>query len=198
MAGMSHPPPGRYTFEQALQQSLGAASGGHLWARGQAHRPRWGCRLSDPEDLLQTFTDELAPLPLLTLGFVVMGIASPGALLPSVPAGLSYAAVLLMSLVSGLVPVILFGAAARHAPTPSQVGTTMGMAMQGNNLGLLLGPAAAGAIVQRWDWPWVAAWVCLLGLVALWLIHALRTTRPAAPTRASRRERVGQPTGGNT
>jgi MFS transporter, DHA1 family, inner membrane transport protein len=124
----------------------------------------------------------LAPLPLLVAGFVVMGIASPAVLLPSVPAALSYAAALLMSLASGLVPVILFAAAARHAPSPSQVGATMGMAMQGNNLGLLIGPAAAGAIVQRWAWPSVAAGVCLLGVIALILIHALRRVRPAATT----------------
>src|SRR5690606_23629029 len=114
----------------------------------------------------------LAPLPLLVVAFVVMGIASPGILLPTVPAGISYAAALLMSLVSGLVPVILFAAAARHAPSQSQVGTTMGMAMQGNNLGLLIGPAAAGALVQLWDWSSVAGWVCLLALVALVLARA--------------------------
>ncbi len=116
-------------------------------------------------------------LPLLVFGFVVMGGASPAVLLPSLPAGLSYAAALLVSLVSGLVPVILFAAAARHAPAPSQVGVTMGMAMQGNNLGLLAGPAAAGAIVARWDWPSVAAWVGLLGLIALVLVRLLRSSR---------------------
>jgi MFS family permease len=50
----------------------------------------------------------------------------------------------------------------------------MGMAMQGNNLGLLIGPAVAGAIADAWGWPWVAAWVALLMLVALTLIDVLR------------------------
>lgn len=116
----------------------------------------------------------VAPMPLMAVGFVIMGAATPGVLIAATGGAFSYALTLAVSLASGLVPVILFAAAARHSPSPTHVGATMGMAMQGNNLGLLIGPAVAGAIADAWGWSWVAAWVALLTVVALALIAVLR------------------------
>ena len=152
--GMAPQPVGWLSAVAVVMSALGTLACGFLLGRG------------------------IAPQRLLIWGFLVMGGASPAVLLPSLPGGLAYMAALLVALASGLVPVILFAAAARHAPSAAQVGTTVGMAMQGNNLGLLLGPAVAGAIVARWDWGWVAGWVCLLGVVALVLVLALQSVRP--------------------
>ncbi|WP_134862528.1 MFS transporter, partial [Bordetella pertussis] len=72
--------------------------------------------------------------------------------------------------------------APQHAPQPELAGATMGIIMQGNNTGLLVGPAVAGAIAGAWGWTWVAAWVGLLALAALGLIALLaRTPREQTP-----------------
>ena len=111
---------------------------------------------------------------LLALGLAAMGIASVGVVAPIAPGAVAYLMCLVMSLASGLVPVVLFAAAPRQAPSPDQLGATLGMAMQGNNLGLLIGPAAAGAIAGAWGWSSVACWTGLLALVALMLVRAVR------------------------
>ena len=115
-----------------------------------------------------------APMRLLAWGFLIIGTAAPGILLSVVPATIMHALCLAVSFVTGLVPVILFAAAPHQAPSPAQVGVTMGMAMQGNNLGLLTGPAVAGMIAAAWGWPWVAAWVGMLAVVAMTLVHVLQ------------------------
>lgn len=120
----------------------------------------------------------LSPMRLMMLGFVVMGAAVPGIVILDVSATTAYLFTLAMSLLSGLVPVVLFAAAARHAPSPSQAGTTMGMAMQGNNVGLLIGPAVAGAIAGAAGWAWIAAWIGLLALLALVLGRMLARLSP--------------------
>jgi predicted MFS family arabinose efflux permease len=123
----------------------------------------------------------IAPMRLLAWSFFVVGASAPGILVSQVPAMVTYASCLAVSLVTGLIPVILFAAAPRHAPSPGQVGVTMGLAMQGNNLGLLAGPAVAGAIAATWGWAWIAAWVGLLAAVALLLVRALRRATPEDP-----------------
>jgi MFS family permease len=54
--------------------------------------------------------------------------------------------------------------------------------MQGNNVGLLAGPAVAGTIAATWGWPWVAAWVGALAVTALALVHALRRLSRPEPS----------------
>jgi MFS family permease len=130
-------------------------------------------------------------------GFLIMGASTPGVVIAAAGGAVSYALSLAVSLASGLVPVVLFAAAARHAPSPAHVGATMGMAMQGNNLGLLIGPAAAGAIADAWGWLWVAVWVGLLACLALALIAVLRRMPleqgPAVKQRHRRQAPSAQP-----
>ena len=106
---------------------------------------------------------------------------SPGILMSVLPGSVTYGLALAVSLATGLIPVVLFADAPNHAPSSGQVGITMGMAMQGNNIGLLVGPAVAGAIAAQWGWPWVAAWVGVLAVIALFLVSALRRLSMAHP-----------------
>jgi MFS family permease len=46
----------------------------------------------------------------------------------------------------------------------------MGLIMQGNNIGLLIGPGAAGVAVAAFDWPAVSILIGAFALVALCLI----------------------------
>jgi len=111
---------------------------------------------------------------LLALSFIAIGAATAGLVAPGVPGIAAYALCLALAFVCGLIPVVLMDAVPRHAPSPELVGATMGLAMQGNNLGLVIGPAAAGAIAGAWGWPSVAVWVAVLALAALALVRALR------------------------
>ena len=116
---------------------------------------------------------------LLGIGFLGIALGAAGALASGMPGGALYGCCVALSFVSGFIPVVLLDAAPRRAPSPGQVATTVGLLMQGNNLGLLAGPAMAGWIAGLWGWPWVAAWVALLVLPALALNRWLY--QPAGP-----------------
>lgn len=82
---------------------------------------------------------------------------------------LAYGLAVLLSFASGFIPVVVFHEAPALTADPRLVGVTVGMAMQGNNVGLLVGPAAAGALASRFGWPAVALWTAMVCLLAVWL-----------------------------
>lgn len=110
---------------------------------------------------------------LLWLGFATMAVAAFGILGAGLPGAAAYALCLLFSAVSGLIPVTLLDAAPRLAPRPDLAGAALGFVMQGSNLGLLLGPALAGALAAASGWsavpPLVLGVALLAGLLALLL-----------------------------
>jgi MFS family permease len=65
---------------------------------------------------------------------------------------MAYALCIVFSIAGGVIPVVIFNAAPSSAPRPELVGLTVGFAMQGNNVGLALGPAATGAMVSAFGW----------------------------------------------
>jgi DHA1 family inner membrane transport protein len=71
------------------------------------------------------------------------------------------------SAVIGVVPGALFTALPVHSPRPELVGASTGLLMQGSNLGGLIGPPIAGALVASAGWSAVA-WLtsASLGVVA--------------------------------
>lgn len=71
------------------------------------------------------------------------------------------------SAVIGVVPGALFAGLAVHSPRPELVGASTGLLLQGSNLGGLVGPPIAGAMVAAGGWP-AAAWLtsAALGVVA--------------------------------
>ncbi len=127
----------------------------------------------------------LRPRRLLATAFVIQAVCAVFIFAPAMPPGLAYATCLVFSFTGGLIPVVIFDAAPRAAPDAGLVGATLGMAMQGNNLGLLLGPALAGAMASAWGWPSVAALIGLLTLLALPLVAALPSARTPGPRSAS-------------
>lgn len=130
------------------------------------------------------------PAHILTAGFAIMAVT--GCLffwmpLPALPALILC---ILFALVGGVVPVVLFDAAPRFAPGGSGggslVGATMGLIMQGNNIGLLVGPPLAGGLATTFGWPSVAFLVAgLTGVAALCVIVFARLDRAVSAIRRS-------------
>lgn len=117
----------------------------------------------------------------LATGFAAMAICAAPVLADSLPPWPSYALCIVFSAISGLIPVALLDAAPRYAPRAGLVGATVGLVMQGNNFGLVLGPAAAGAIaVHTGGWPVAGLGVAALSLLAAGL--ALLTLTPSRAT----------------
>ncbi|HEX2115746.1 MAG TPA: MFS transporter [Alphaproteobacteria bacterium] len=114
---------------------------------------------------------------ILSVGFATMALCGFGILGGGLPGPVAYALCLVFSVVSGLVPVALIEGASRYAPRPNLVGATVGFVMQGNNIGLVLGPAGAGALAGAFGWHAVSLLVGALGLAAILLTAALRPRR---------------------
>lgn len=121
--------------------------------------------------------------PLLHRGFRrsrVMGVAFCvvilGCLLafqPWMPAGLAYGLCLLVTCCGGMIPACILGSAALYAPRPALVPVTLGLFMQGANLGQLMGPALTGAAVSAWGWAGAAPALVPPLLLGLWLALTL-------------------------
>lgn len=111
---------------------------------------------------------------LLLIGFATMALCGFGILGDGLDGRIAYALCLAFSAVGGLVPVAILEGAARHAPRPELVGATVGSIMQGNNVGLVLGPALAGALVAAFGWASVSLLVAALAVAAGLLVSRLR------------------------
>jgi MFS transporter, DHA1 family, inner membrane transport protein len=119
---------------------------------------------------------------ILLVGFVAMALCGFGILSDGVSGPLSYALCIVFSVVAGLLPVALIDGAPRHAPRPELVGAAVGFVMQGNNVGLVVGPATAGALAAAQGWPAVSLLIAALA-VAAGLLAVLLRARPAELTR---------------
>ena len=110
---------------------------------------------------------------LLALGFVAMGLAAAAAFAGAAGAGLPgwarYVAVLLFSMLGGMIPATLFSLAVRLAPSEATISSTVGWVQQWSAFGQFAGPPLVAWIASRmggWHWTWVATGVVsLLGLL---------------------------------
>ena len=88
------------------------------------------------------------------------------------------------SAVGGLIPATLLGSAPLLAPRPALAAASVGLVMQGSNLGQVIGPVTVGAVIDRHGWP-SAAWVVVAagagGLLIAWGLRRLgrRASRAA-------------------
>ncbi len=124
----------------------------------------------------------VAPRVLLSLGFGVMALGTLAAFATypmspqgaGLPAAVRFVAVLLFSMVGGLIPGTLFSLAVRLAPTTDTVSTTVGWAQQWSALGQFAGPPLVAGLASRvggWHWTWgVTGTCCIVGLLLAWQI----------------------------
>lgn len=124
------------------------------------------------------------PLHVLAAGFLVMTLFGFGVL----AADLSWIAIavlaVLFAFMAGLIPVVLMDSVPCFAPRPELVGATLGLAMQGNNIGMLVGPAAGGALAASLGWTSVAVAMALVSVAAVLLARSAykkRTTSERQP-----------------
>lgn len=103
---------------------------------------------------------------LLVTACLVMGLASLGIFLPVAPAAVAFGLCLLFSAVGGLVPATLLASAPIAAPAAGMVPIVLGLIVQGNNLGQILGPTAVGSALDRFGWQSAAYIVATAALVA--------------------------------
>lgn len=120
----------------------------------------------------------IRPLPLLTASFLLMMGSGAGFFSEYFGGAVSYVLCLVFALVCGATPVVVMGAVTRYAPGPELVGLTMGFAMQGNNIGMIIGPAVTGAIAATAGWPAVTLLFVAVTALAGLLIAALARVGP--------------------
>jgi predicted MFS family arabinose efflux permease len=118
-----------------------------------------------------------APVALLAAGFVAMALGTGVAFGVDGSPRVQYLAVLVFSMLGGLIPGTLFSLAVRLAPGPQAVPTTVGWMQQWSALGQFFGPplvAGVAAQAGHWQWTWVVTGACsVAGLLLAWQIQAL-------------------------
>lgn len=117
---------------------------------------------------------------LLVTGFSTIAFCTAGILLIPLPGELVYALCVLFSFTGAFIPVVIFDAAPRLSPRCSLLGSVIGLATQGNNLGIVIGPALAGAIAGAVGWQWVVPPVAAIALAAAVSAYAYRHRLEAA------------------
>ena len=128
---------------------------------------------------------------LLRTAFVTMALGAAAAYLPwfgATPA-LRFAALLLFSMVGGLVPGTLFALSMRLAPDARAVSTTVGWMQQCSSFGQFVAPPVVAWVAHRvggWEWTWVVTGAMAgagLGL-SVWIARQLAARAAAAGTAA--------------
>ncbi len=124
---------------------------------------------------------------LLYTGFGVMGLGTLLAFFAwpladggsSLPWAVRFVAVLLFSMVGGMIPGTLFSLAVRVAPGEGTVSTTVGWMQQWASLGQFAGPPLVAWVASAaggWHWTWAVTGAC--SVVGLWLAtHLGRRSR---------------------
>lgn len=120
----------------------------------------------------------VAPGRLLATGFAAMALAAAAAFAGDGGSGLPpagrYAAVLLFSMLGGMIPATLFALAIRVSPGEQTVSTTVGWMQQWSAFGQFSGPPVVAWLAARaggWHVTWLATGTAsLLGLLIAWTL----------------------------
>lgn len=119
---------------------------------------------------------------LLVAGFAAMGTGALLAFGMDASPWLRYLAVLVFSMLGGLIPGTLFSLAVRLAPSAATVPTTVGWMQQWSALGQFCGPPLVAWVAAQagdWRWTWTVTGACALAGVSLaWQIHGLLERKP--------------------
>jgi len=111
---------------------------------------------------------------LIATAAAVMTLSGIAVFALPLPPTLVFLLCVLFSGVGGLLPATVLGAAALVAPKPGLGPMTLGLTMQGSNLGQVIGPVAVGGVVDAAGWPAAAVPVALAGGLALAVAALLR------------------------
>lgn len=118
-------------------------------------------------------------LALLVGACLIMGLASLGIFFTVLPDWAAYALCLVFSAVGGVIPAILLSSAPIVAPTDWLVPVVLGLIVQGNNLGQILGPTAIGAALDHYGWESATYVVTAASiLAAIVVLTTLKQYRP--------------------
>lgn len=138
------------------------------------------------------------PDRLLFAGYAAMGLGAWIAFGPATQGlpqawatALRYGAVLLFSMLGGMIPGTLFSLAVRLSPHEGTVSTTVGWMQQWSCLGQFAGPPLVAWVAHRsggWGSTWLVTGTCaLLGAaISVAARHRLRVALPVAPEAAVR------------
>ena len=129
----------------------------------------------------------MRPQLLLYTGFAAMGLGTLLAFFvwpltsagEGLPAGLRFIAVLLFSMVGGVIPGTLFSMAVRLAPGEATVSTTVGWMQQWASFGQFAGPPLVAWVASQvggWHWTWAVTGVCSMAGLALAFLLGRRST----------------------
>ncbi len=95
-----------------------------------------------------------------------MGLAAVFVFLPLLPPTGSFLSGILFATAGGFVPATLLSTAALLAPRPNLVPASIGLLMQGSNLGQVMGPTVVGLVISGIGWAGAAGLVAALALLA--------------------------------
>lgn len=100
---------------------------------------------------------------------LIMGASGLGIFVDVLPGTPAFLLCIVYAAVGGLIPATLLSAAPLAARNSILVPLVMGLAIQGNNLGQIVGPMLVGSVIQYWSWS-AAAIVAASAAVVIVLI----------------------------
>lgn len=119
----------------------------------------------------------IMPHRLLQAGYLGMIVCAVLAFGLTQSLTIQFLAILLFSIVGGLIPATLFFLAVTAAPSPETTSTSVGWVQQCSSLGQFVGPPVVAWVVHTlggWQWAWVATVsFAVLGLVIAWGLSRL-------------------------
>ncbi|WP_040566340.1 MFS transporter [Magnetospirillum molischianum] len=113
----------------------------------------------------------------IILANITIAASAIGIFSPATPVPLAYALCLVFSAVGGLLPGCVLGGAPPYAPDSRLVPVTLGLIMQGSNIGQVTGPVVVGAAVAWWGWSAAAPLLAGVTLTGAALTLVLRRVR---------------------
>ncbi|HCQ50193.1 MAG TPA: MFS transporter [Achromobacter sp.] len=116
---------------------------------------------------------------LIACASVTMGVVALLIFRSVLPAMPTFLLCVLFSAVGGLIPATLLGTAPLVAPRPALTAASVGLVMQGSNLGQVIGPVTVGGVIDRYGWSAASTIVLAAGLGGVLIAAALRRVRAA-------------------
>lgn len=116
---------------------------------------------------------------LIACASVTMGVVALVIFRSVLPAMPTFLLCVLFSAVGGLIPATLLGTAPLVAPRAGLTAASVGLVMQGSNVGQVIGPVTVGGVIDRYGWAAASYVVLAAGLGGLAVAACLRRVRAA-------------------